>query len=120
MLKFTSVVGYASCGPTYIESFLTIFGQCINVLNYNSFYRARSIQPKFPGHGSKISWGRMEYNGDRSCSSPLSKFLKMVLAGMVALLETRIQTSTLFLYVLFFANATNKFTKNFPAKNPKI
>ena len=38
MLKFTSIVGYTSCGPTYIESFLTIFGQCINVLNYNVFY----------------------------------------------------------------------------------
>ena len=36
MLKFTSIVGYTSCGPTYIESFLTIFGQCINVLNYKS------------------------------------------------------------------------------------
>ena len=35
MLKFTSIVGYTSCGPTYVESFLTIFGQCINVLNYN-------------------------------------------------------------------------------------
>ena len=34
MLKFTSIVGYTSCGPMYIESFLTIFGQCINVLNY--------------------------------------------------------------------------------------
>ena len=31
MLKFTSIVGYTSCGPTYIESFLTIFGQCINL-----------------------------------------------------------------------------------------
>ena len=38
MLKFTSVVGYTSCGPTYIESFLTIFGQCINVLNYKYIY----------------------------------------------------------------------------------
>ena len=38
MLKFTSIVGYTSCGPTYIESFLTIFGQCINVLNYNILY----------------------------------------------------------------------------------
>ena len=36
MLKFTSIVGYTSCGPTYIERFLTIFGQCINVLNYNT------------------------------------------------------------------------------------
>ena len=35
MLKFTSIVGYTSCGPTYIE-FFTIFGQCINVLNYNT------------------------------------------------------------------------------------
>ena len=35
MLKFTSIVGFTSCGPTYIESFLTIFGQCINVLNYD-------------------------------------------------------------------------------------
>ena len=34
MLKFTSIVGYTSCGPKYIESFFTIFGQCINVLNY--------------------------------------------------------------------------------------
>ena len=38
MLKFTSIVGYTSCGPTYIESFLTIFGQCINVLNYKYIY----------------------------------------------------------------------------------
>ena len=38
MLKFTSIVGYTSCGPTYIESFFTIFGQCINVLNYNFIY----------------------------------------------------------------------------------
>ena len=38
MLKFTSIVGYTSCGPTYIESFLTIFGQCINVLNYKIVY----------------------------------------------------------------------------------
>ena len=34
MLKFTSIVGYTSCGPTYFESFLTIFGQCMNALNY--------------------------------------------------------------------------------------
>ena len=40
MLKFTSIVGYMSCGPTYIESFFTIFGQCINVLNYKSRYTA--------------------------------------------------------------------------------
>ena len=40
MLKFTSVVGYTSCGPTYIERFLTIFGQCPNVLNYNTELRA--------------------------------------------------------------------------------
>ena len=26
MLKFTYIVGYTSCKPTYIESFLTIFG----------------------------------------------------------------------------------------------
>ena len=38
MLKFTSIVGYTSCGPTYIESFLTIFGQSINVLNYKPRY----------------------------------------------------------------------------------
>ena len=38
MLKFTSIVGYTSCEPTYIESFLTIFGQCINVLNYKITY----------------------------------------------------------------------------------
>ena len=39
MLKFTSIVGYTSCGPTYIDTFLTIFGQCINVLNYNMLYK---------------------------------------------------------------------------------
>ena len=38
MLKFTSIVGYTSCGPMYIGSFLTIFGQCINGLNYNVHY----------------------------------------------------------------------------------
>ena len=38
MLKFTSIVAYTSCGPTYIESIFTIFGQCINVLNYNLLY----------------------------------------------------------------------------------
>ena len=38
MLKFTSIVGHTSCGPTYIESFLAIFGQCINVLNYKYIY----------------------------------------------------------------------------------
>ena len=36
--KFTSIAGYTSCRPTYIESFMTIFGQCINVLNYNIEY----------------------------------------------------------------------------------
>ena len=38
MIKFTSIVGYMSWGPTYIESFLTIilFGQCIDVLNYKT------------------------------------------------------------------------------------
>ena len=35
MLQFTSIVGYTSRGPTYIESFFTIFGQCINLLNCN-------------------------------------------------------------------------------------
>ena len=34
MLKITST----SCGPTYIKRFLTIFGQCINVLNYKRRY----------------------------------------------------------------------------------
>ena len=49
MLKFTSIVGYTSCGPMYIECFLTIFGQCINVLNYNSFYMVCSVTyPDFP------------------------------------------------------------------------
>ena len=38
MLKFTSIVGYTSCGLTYIESFFHIFGQCINVLNYKYNY----------------------------------------------------------------------------------
>ena len=43
MLKFTSIVGYTSCGPTYIESFLTIFGQCINVLNYKKNICTRKL-----------------------------------------------------------------------------
>ena len=38
--KFTSIIGYTSCRPTYIESFMTIFGQCINVLNYKKKYSA--------------------------------------------------------------------------------
>ena len=42
MLKFTSIVGYTSCGPTYIESFLTIFGQCINALDYKRDYMSVS------------------------------------------------------------------------------
>ena len=41
MLKFTSIVGYTSCAATYIESFLTIIGQCINVLNYDLHYMVR-------------------------------------------------------------------------------
>ena len=32
--KFTSIIGYTSCRPTYIESFMTIFGQCINIYYY--------------------------------------------------------------------------------------
>ena len=36
--KFTSVAGCTSLRPTYIESFRTIFGQCINVLSYNNVY----------------------------------------------------------------------------------
>ena len=71
MLKFTSIVGYTSCGPTYIESFLTIFGQCINVLTYDVGYpsgvkritnklfvyhtrcdnRSRNIRKSFPNFG---------------------------------------------------------------------
>ena len=30
--KFTDIAGYTSCRPTDIKSFMTIFGQCINVL----------------------------------------------------------------------------------------
>ena len=48
MLKFTSIVGYTSCGPTYIESFLTIFGQCINVLNYKYIYGHKSLDIRRP------------------------------------------------------------------------
>ena len=56
MLKFTSIVGYTSCGPTYIESFFTIFGQCINVLNYKTRWLhaarlsiiARELRNKMP------------------------------------------------------------------------
>ena len=43
--KFTSIVGYTSCGPTYIESFMTIFGQCINVLNNKINYESLKAQP---------------------------------------------------------------------------
>ena len=31
--KFTSIIEYTSYRPTYIESFMIIFEQCINVLN---------------------------------------------------------------------------------------
>ena len=47
MLKFTSIVEYTLCGPTYIESFLTKFGQCINVLNYNAGYPQSSHFARF-------------------------------------------------------------------------
>ena len=46
--KFTSIVGYTSRRPTYIESFMTIFGQCINVLNYKTHYQGATI------HGNSI------------------------------------------------------------------
>ena len=36
--KFTYIVRYTLCRPTYIESFMTIFGQCINVLKYDARY----------------------------------------------------------------------------------
>ena len=48
MLKFASIVGYTSCGPTYIESFLTIFGQCINVLNYKTYLLACDGNTEIP------------------------------------------------------------------------
>ena len=37
--KFTTIAGCTSCRPTYIESFITIFGQCINMLNYKDIIR---------------------------------------------------------------------------------
>ena len=40
--KFTSIAGYTSCRPTNIESFMTVFGQCINVLNYKYIYMKMS------------------------------------------------------------------------------
>ena len=42
-MKFINIVGYTSCRPTHIESFMTIFGQCFNVLNYNMGYEAAGI-----------------------------------------------------------------------------
>ena len=36
--EFTFIVGYTSCRSTYIESFMIIFGQCINVLNFKLNY----------------------------------------------------------------------------------
>ena len=45
--KFTSIVGYTSCRPTYIESFMTIFGQCINVLNYHDTTRYFTILTRY-------------------------------------------------------------------------
>ena len=44
MLKFASIVGYTSCGPMYIESFLTKFGQCINVKSEQSRNRLVGIK----------------------------------------------------------------------------
>ena len=35
-MRFTCIVGYTSCRPTYFVSFITIFGQCINVLHKNN------------------------------------------------------------------------------------
>ena len=41
--KFTSTAGYTSYRPTYIESFMTIFGQGINVLNYKRVSMGLSV-----------------------------------------------------------------------------
>ena len=47
MLQFTSIVGYTSCGPTYIGFFFTIFGQCIKcvelILNIPFFLAKQSL-----------------------------------------------------------------------------
>ena len=61
MLKHTSVVGYTSCGPMYIESFFTIFGQCINVLNYNKLYLPFKFDFPYKRLDLKrlcVTWGR--------------------------------------------------------------
>ena len=71
MLKFTSIVGYTSCGPTYIESFFTIFGQCINVLNYNEHYPNILVtfwgeNEHFSGKNGALRWsilvGKQKHN----------------------------------------------------------
>ena len=59
MFKFTSIVGYTSCGPTYIECFLTIFGQCINVLNYNTRYYF-----SLSAHAVENTFKNIELGGD--------------------------------------------------------
>ena len=94
MLKFTSIVGYTLCGPTFIESFFlpylgsvsmcwiiiinlwlvwpvlrlldiryvdlgtsrvffTIFGQCINVLNYNYQFMVSLADAQIAGSRSQ-------------------------------------------------------------------
>ena len=60
------IVGYTLCGPTYIESFLTIFGQCISVLNYNQSYQ-RYIMI--------CTIGKMSKQATDHCSSILTRMI---------------------------------------------
>ena len=62
ILKFTYIVGYTSCGPTYIESFFTIFGQCINVLNYKDYYPSLNNMKKRFGDSDDRRFWRSKQN----------------------------------------------------------
>ena len=66
--KLTSIAGYTSCRPTYIVSFMVIFGQCINVLNYNANYKPninfRAILLATSRHVVQIT-GRISRNNAR-------------------------------------------------------
>ena len=61
--KFTSMAGYTSCRPTFIENVMTIFGQCINVLNYKVVYLVAfgDITWKLSKHNFVISTGRCPF-----------------------------------------------------------
>ena len=59
---FTSIAGYTPCRPAYIEIFMTIFGQCINVLNYMVCFLLKNSLPWVPEVLSRHSHGNKYFD----------------------------------------------------------